>query len=206
MNKYELTKQLKLAVAGDNKAKELIILYYEPKIQAIIEYFSKNYPSNIIDKEDIRQQCYLGILSSLKYSTYFTENFYKHMCKCVRDLYFQLQQSVSSTNIYELSVIPNDIEDSLVKICKLFNVEYIEDLNILYKDFENQCIAKITVNELKLILNDKEFDILWKHNVENWTLAEIGKKYHVNKERVRQIELRAINKCKYVYGKEYFYE
>ena len=61
------------------------------------------------------------------------------------------------------------------------------------------------MNELTFVLNDKEFDILWKHNVENWTLAEIGEKYHVNKERVRQVELRAINKCKDI-GKEYFYE
>ena len=205
MSRCELTKQVKLAIAGDKKAKEYILLYYEPKIKAVIEYFSKNYPSSIIDEEDIRQQCYLGILSSLKYSTYFVEGFYKYMCRCVRDLYFQLQQSTPSTNIYELSLIPKDVKDSLAKVCKLFDVEYIEDLNILYKDFENQCIDKIVVNELKFVLNDKEFDVLWKHNVENWTLAEIGEKYNVNKERVRQVELRAINKCKNI-GKEYFYE
>ncbi len=56
---------------------------------------------------------------------------------------------------------------------------------------------KVIVEMLLDKLSDREKEVLLLHHIHEMTLSEIGGLYNVTKERVRQIELAAVRKCKY---------
>ena len=67
-------------------------------------------------------------------------------------------------------------------------------------------IANNILNTAKEILTDKEFDVLCKrygfYDGEPWTLEEIGDSLGVTRERIRQIEQKALRKIKFKVKKD----
>ncbi len=69
---------------------------------------------------------------------------------------------------------------------------------------------KVSINKIFEILTEKEKSVLIHryglNGVENKTLREIGKIFNLTKERIRQIEKKAIKKLKYNSGAKYLKE
>jgi len=100
----------------------------------------------------------------------------------------ETMQMVSSYN--DIS-IDQSIEDGGVKLLELKDKTNF-DQEMDDKAFNNRLQSAITA------LNERERFVIWNRYMadEPLTLQEIGEKYGVSKERVRQIEARAIEKIK----------
>ena len=69
--------------------------------------------------------------------------------------------------------------------------------------FEEEYINKETVLKLIECLNEKEKEIIIKRYILDYTLDKVGKMYSITRERVRQIEIKALRKMKsYYFGAE----
>ena len=77
------------------------------------------------------------------------------------------------------------------------NIDYACNMNnLIYRIFFNN--AEV-LNKVVKMLSSKEQDILYRYygfNTHKMTFEEIGKIYHINRSRVRQILLRAIVKIR----------
>ena len=62
--------------------------------------------------------------------------------------------------------------------------------------FENDVINRETVLKLMSCLNEKEKDVILKRYIQDYTLDAVGKMYRITRERVRQIENRALLKMR----------
>lgn len=191
----ELTAQIKLAKQNNSQAIEYLLSYYEPKIQSIISYFTEHYNLGIIDEDDLRQQCYIGILNALKSDSNFTGIYYICMVQCCQQLYYDLSRTIRIPAHYwylhkdQL----NDLLDS-TEVYPIYNIDIADDEEFI-DSLQNQIINSITIEKCKSVLSQKYFDILYLHNVEGWTFAQIGLKYNITRNRVMQIEHKAILKC-----------
>ena len=67
-----------------------------------------------------------------------------------------------------------------------------------YAEKEEDTIRKELISEALNILNERELDIVQTRRLseESTTLEELSEKYDISRERVRQIEVRALEKIK----------
>lgn len=67
-----------------------------------------------------------------------------------------------------------------------------------YAEKEEDSIRKDLISESLSVLNERELDIVQTRRLseETTTLEELGEKYDISRERVRQIEVRALEKIK----------
>ncbi len=67
-----------------------------------------------------------------------------------------------------------------------------------YSDQEEDTLRKELINDSLLILNERELDIIQTRRLNDnpSTLEELSSKYDISRERVRQIEVRALEKMK----------
>ena len=67
-----------------------------------------------------------------------------------------------------------------------------------YAEKEEDSIRKELISEALNILNERELDIVQTRRLseESATLEELSEKYDISRERVRQIEVRALEKIK----------
>ncbi|MGY9041454.1 MAG: sigma factor-like helix-turn-helix DNA-binding protein, partial [Alphaproteobacteria bacterium] len=65
-------------------------------------------------------------------------------------------------------------------------------------------LRKELINESLLVLNERELDIIQTRKLSDkpTTLEELSAKYDISRERVRQIEVRALEKVKEALEKE----
>ena len=67
-----------------------------------------------------------------------------------------------------------------------------------YSDQEEDTLRKELINDSLLVLNERELDIIQTRRLNDnpSTLEELSSKYDISRERVRQIEVRALEKMK----------
>lgn len=65
------------------------------------------------------------------------------------------------------------------------------------QDIDQRLDNRVVVSMLMDKLTKREQQIMYMHHVLEMTLEEIGDTQNVTRERIRQIELNAIRKCKY---------
>jgi len=73
-----------------------------------------------------------------------------------------------------------------------------EDIEYIVSEQETQNVLKERIREFKTTLNDKEICVLDNRLMSDkpFTLENIGNKFHISRERVRQIEQRVLKKAK----------
>ena len=73
-----------------------------------------------------------------------------------------------------------------------------------YSEKEEDDLRKELINESLLVLNERELDIIQTRKLSDkpTTLEELSAKYDISRERVRQIEVRALEKVKEALEKE----
>ena len=118
--------------------------------------------------------------------------------------------NISIEKLRELSNIGSDVislfnpvydSDGLIGDSEL--IDFIEDKNASFDNTLEKLFYDEIIEEIKTCqtLNDKEKDVLFLRaglgGKEPLTLDEIGKKYNVTRERIRQIEARAFRKLRY---------
>ena len=67
-----------------------------------------------------------------------------------------------------------------------------------YSEKEDENLRKEMINESLQVLNDRELDIIQTRKLSDTptTLEELSEKYNISRERIRQIEVRALEKVK----------
>lgn len=67
-----------------------------------------------------------------------------------------------------------------------------------YSEKEEENLRKEMINESLQVLNDRELDIIQTRKLSDTptTLEELSEKYNISRERIRQIEVRALEKVK----------
>ena len=67
-----------------------------------------------------------------------------------------------------------------------------------YSSQEEDTLRKELINDSLLVLNERELDIIQTRRLSDdpSTLEELSSKYNISRERVRQIEVRALEKMK----------
>lgn len=197
----EISNHIKAAKAGSKSDIEWLFNHYDKeKIPSIIDYFMNLPNPGILDEDDIRQDCYIGILQCLNSPCQFSINVYTYMCNVVRrdyrnhhtfvripsyiydnyeDLLNDLYEQLEVISLDEYEEINEEITDESVLI-------YHNPLQPHYEDIIEKC---------KEVLTEKQFTILYLYYVYDYTLDQIGKMYKVTRERIRQIIEKSIEIC-----------
>lgn len=89
------------------------------------------------------------------------------------------------------AIIKNVISED--KLQEIVSNNSNEEINYHENDTD---VVEILFDRFKDILNAREYDVLHRRSVEKETLETVGLRYNVTRERVRQIEVTAIQKIK----------
>lgn len=170
----ELNDTIELAKHNNQDAILRLCDYYEYKIIDTITYFRKNYPTINISDEDIRQDCYMGLLLCLQR----TDNFCKQLSIC---MYREVLKDIDYNY--------RDNINNVLPITETMSYNLNEDNIIEYADF------KKAVEYIKHVVSPKEYDVLLSYYIDDINTVKLGKIHKVSTERIRQIIQKAINKC-----------
>ncbi len=180
-------------VFGLSKAIEEYDLNFECAFSTYATYWIKNS----------LQRAYYKAGRSISLSVHFHERLNK-LIKIKNE--FMAKHGRDAT-IKELSAIMCEEEDQIKELMKI-NQNTIS-LDAKDKDnegddkynyipdsysFEDDVINKLTVNSLKECLNAREQDIIMKRYFEDYSLEAVGRLYGLTRERIRQIEAKALRK------------
>lgn len=203
MYKKDFSKHVIQAKLGNEESIKYLITNYEPQIQNIIKCFSNKLDLGILDEDDIRQDCYVGLLKCLeKQNTSFMHNVFWYMVH-------EVERDYESHRL--IIRLPHHLYEKQKELIKELEIECVQlnnETSIVDTDsiltLLNQIHFEQTLNQCKLNLSEKEFNILYLYYIEELTLNEIGQIYNVTREYIRIIKLRAIRKCKQFYTNELF--
>lgn len=185
------------------------------------EYYDRcNLKSSIIDMEDLEQEAIIGIISAAKkYDDKKKFEFSTYLFFWIKQKIIRSVQNTSSTiripaylkqEISKISKNSDDVKNSESKILKAYSARMInnpehendksKNNNKAEIDEEYEAINKIFLEKfipkLKKLLNDREFKTLISRVIEEKTLQKISEELGVTRERVRQIEKKAIDKLR----------
>lgn len=191
-----IPKHVKQAQLNNEESIQWLFNYYEDRINSIVEHFIHKYKPIVLDKEDFRQDCYIGLLKCVNQSNKFCKEVFWYMIREVKT-----------------DIVHNALCVKLpVNTCAICSDEelllYIKDnfsqctLDGVYEtsNWENVSCYNIMLEQCKDILTEKEFDILKLYYKHDWSFSQIGKKYHISGERAKQYRNRAVKKCIDTFG------
>ena len=207
MNKKQVTELIKKAKSGDKDAMQKLCLHYDKQINSIITHCKNNYTMGILTDEDIRQDCYLGIILCLNSKVVdFAKSYYWYMLHTVKRDYYMHCTTVHISNLDEYgkdfnktNSLYNDLIESVncdnIKIYSNMsnNIDFIDKIDI-------QLEVNRLVTDMKSFLTEKQYTILCLYYIENLTLPEIAKMYNITSEAVRRHRNSALGKCRKYLG------
>lgn len=97
----------------------------------------------------------------------------------------------------------NIVRNKIIIETGLQNVDHIRSARSLYNT-ENDGDLKDAVNSAILTLTPREQDIIRKHFFEGKSFQQIGDEYNCHRERIRQIELKALAKLRHSSREKFF--
>jgi RNA polymerase sigma factor (sigma-70 family) len=203
-SKPRIAHVIKKAKDGDTEAINSLFKHYEPKIQQLIDYFVENYNLGILDEDDLRQDCYIGIMKCLNANCSFTTQYYLYMLQTIqRDYYKNHFPMKLPSYLYSKA----SCKEQLNNIVNNYEFISIEDKNIsidALTNLEYDCVHRVYLQDLakncKPLLKQREWDLLnLRFGFDNnkcHTLEEIANEFGVTRERIRQMEKQALNKLR----------
>lgn len=189
----KLTEIIAKAKQGDKPSIEYLFKYYDGKINEIIRFYKKNYITGILDTDDLKQQCYYGLMKCLQSDCRFVYYYYIYMVQAVQRECFEKGSTIR---------LPSHVFDDRergIKMQKSIQCEMIGD-EVLDIPMEDYILDKVNrtqlINKIQNIVTEREYDIIYLHHGEGWTLDKIAKKYNLSRGRILGIEQKAFRKIK----------
>ena len=197
MNKKQITELIKKAKSGDKDAMQKLCLHYDKQINSIIDFFTKNYKLGILNKDDIRQDCYIGIIKSLDKDKNFSRDYFWRMFNEVQRDYDNHCTTIRIPSLSAYNKKQLKIKNELIDSVNCENIrEYsnVSDNIDFSSDIVHNIASKQLIQDMKTILTEKQFNILYLYYCEELTLQEIGKIYNNQLENIRAQRNRALSK------------
>ena len=203
----EISKLIKKAQSGDEDAIVELLDHYEYQINNIADFFMDNYDVGILDKDDLMQAGRIGILNCLNRPTdvRFASKINRYIWQSIqREIYNNCRTIRLPVHIWE--EYNNAKDDPNPPVLDTFiknETEPLDNYDFVWTDFENERLTDYNYEHLitKLInvCSPKEQFVLYQRIWREKTLEETGRRLGVTRERVRQIENRALHKITSVY-------
>ncbi|MGX7577140.1 sigma-70 family RNA polymerase sigma factor [Candidatus Vidania fulgoroideorum] len=192
----------------------------------LVMNIAKKFSNKGLFFDDLMQEGFLGLikgvekynyLKGFKFSTYATWWIKQSISRAIFDKSRLIRVPVHVLEVINKYKFQNNINKKFKKINKRF--EKVSELTFIenFKNFENKFRGSTSFNYLINDLKNKEFKKNIKNILKNltpkeikiiklrfginkkgnYTLEEIGKIFNVTRERIRQIESKALNKLKH---------
>lgn len=201
LTKAKERRLLKKCKKGNIKAKNEIL---EANLKFVFDV-AKHYTGRGVSISELISDGNMGLLRAIdKFDESKDVKFISYAVWWIRQAMLESIKKKNAINFIEIE--PNTDNDSSIDK-KLIEDE--EDDNVFNNDYSNESEEKtreVGENQKNLIasivctLSDRERDIIENYyglsNKKELTLTEIGKKYNLSTERVRQIKLGAIRKLR----------
>ena len=205
------TQLFNMAKDGDSKALDYLLQRSEEQISNIADSVLEKYNGAIIDKDDLMQVGRITIIKAVNnnsdydyhISTAFNNSIKQAMLLEIAhhgyEIKYTKRQIIRKFNeSYDADDISNDLYNRIGYIYdKYATPEYYNDdlLKNLVDEYIEEALSKLT---------EKEKDIIRKRFYDELFLDEIGKDYGVQRERIRQIEAKALRKLRHPNISKYF--
>ena len=206
------TQLFNMAKSGDSKALDYLLQRSEEQISNIAVSVLEKYNGGIIDKDDLMQVGRITIIKAVNnnidydyhISTAFNNSIKQAMLLEIAHHGYKIKytkrQIIRKFNeYYDADDISNDIYDRINYIYNKYAIPESNYTNDLLKNFVDEYIEEALSK-----LTEREKDILRKRFYDGLFLDEIGKDYGVQRERIRQIEAKALRKLRHPAISRYF--
>lgn len=189
----DIYKNVCLAKEGNLDALQFLFDHYKPLVKKQIDFWSAVYPPTVDIKDDLYQVGRIAI--------------YKTVCNYPPSE-FSLKVSRLVTNAVKKEIIhfgtPISLGTKQKPDSKKRNISFVRrnsDFTQNYEfDLEDFIYNSNLVDIMNKILTPRELDILIQHVVYNKSKTQLGAKYQISSERVRQILATACRKVKKAYS------
>ncbi len=196
------TKNLLIQARSGNKfaREKLIKMYLRTALRISLQYIEQTS----IPVEDLFSVACLGLIKAVdSYSEESNSHFVNHICLWIRqqlDRYIMYNEPLFSRHINQTGSTRSRKIYSLDKILEDDEGIRFKSNFDMYEIFENHSLKELMEKALST-LNEKEEEILKLRfglmDGQEYTLEDIGLKYNVTRERIRQIEFKALRKMKH---------
>lgn len=189
----DIYKNACLAKEGNMEALQFLFDHYKPLIKKQIDYWSAVYPTTVNIEDDLYQVGKIAI--------------YKTVCSYPPSE-FSLKVARLVSNAVKKEILhfgtPISLGTKHKPDSKQKNVSFVRRNS----DFTQNCEFDLEefiynsnlVDIMNKVLTPREFDILIQHIVNNKSKTQLGAKYQISSERVRQILATACRKVKKAYS------
>ena len=187
---------IKLAKAGDEEALEWIIEHYTPFISRFADNWIESRGLESFEKEDLMQIGYIALLKCLKSEENFTTRIFFYLLAEFNENYAYSGRIIKvPRHIYENFNNPEN-KDILnnTEVILANNIDGAFSYNYdMYFDYTDVIAA------MEKACSKKEMTVLYYRFIKNETLDQVGSRFGLTRERIRQIENKAIRKTRLHY-------
>lgn len=155
--------------------------------------FHKNCPA--LDLEDIISAGNCGLIEAVKkFKPDLGNRFTTYAAYHIKNRIYEYAEKAHTTYTNEAMILDEPVSNSLE------GSENLEDYLCTYEEDFDKNLQKQELYQALMELSQKERDVLCSHfgafGYKEATLQEIGEKYNITKQRVKQIETQALEHCK----------
>ncbi len=182
----------------------------EKAVNVYYKFYGNDFKLKSIDKKDLQQEILLLIFSIIKNNLAKPkEELVKIINSSIGNKIHKIRRECLS-EIYDCKTVSKILYNTAVEkvkngdTCKLkinqkekdFEPPTLFDLFDKSIIFEEKTKLPFLITELKSILNNLEYQVIYKYFEEGFNLREIGEQLNLTKQRIQQIYKKSLNKIK----------
>ena len=195
-NISDVSRMITTASNGDEDAKVFLINHYSPIIVNTIDTYENKYELTFSkeDREDLMQAGAIGVLKCLDGAN-FSRNVFWFIRNEVIDELARLRGLKGRTTFDKGFLTESGERIDTEEIIRRTETDDIDKYDVSYEiNYEEFFINQDIIEVMEKVLTKREQTLLKLRYFNDQTLDQVGKKLGITRERVRQIEVKAIKK------------
>jgi len=195
-NISDVSRMITAASNGDEDAKVFLINHYSPIIVNTIDTYENKYELTFSkeDREDLMQAGAIGVLKCLDGAN-FSRNVFWFIRNEVIDELARLRGLKGRTTFDKGFLTESGERVDTEEIIRRTETDDIDKYDVSYEiNYEEFFINQDIIEVMEKVLTKREQTLLKLRYFNDQTLDQVGKKLGITRERVRQIEVKAIKK------------